>query len=335
MAEIETRAATSESAGLRALLAEVVDYAGVFPPASLSLDEAISNYAAYRRSEDAWMLAAFIIPAKRLSGLEPHTHFFEEAPTFRFSVLPTGGQTGDDMLDALRTDLKAVRRFVDAHRKFVRVEQFEIRLPEEFVNSDVVRVRRFLDSVDKLLEEADVQDANLFVEIPLDEYLRQTLPLLTGAVAIFNRDRAYPEIGRAAVKMRTGGTEADAFPSCEDVAHVITSCRNTNVPFKATAGLHHPVRHHNESVRTRMHGFLNLFGASVLACAHSLDEEAVASILRDEDPSHFTISSDGIDWSHLSASVDAIERARSSLALSFGSCSFMEPVEDLRELGLL
>ena len=44
------------NASLRALLTGVVDYAGLFPPARLPLDEAIRNYARYRQGSDAWML---------------------------------------------------------------------------------------------------------------------------------------------------------------------------------------------------------------------------------------------------------------------------------------
>lgn len=332
MAEIEAKPGVS--AGLRALLSEIVDYAGVFPPAALSLERAIANYARYRRSENAWMLASFILPAKRLDDLEPHMHLFDGPPTLRLSVLPTRGDTGNDLFGTFENDVTSLRDFSGRHKR-VRVEQVEMRLPKEFINTDVVRVRRFLDSIDQVLERADMQQADVFVEIPLNEYLRQTLPLLTGAVAVFNRGRSYPKVGRACVKMRTGGTESDAFPSSEDVAHVIASCRNANVPFKATAGLHHPIRRFDESLQTPMHGFLNVFGAAVLACAHELDEDAIGSVLRDDDPAHFRFSPDGFEWMHLSASVEAIERVRSTLALSFGSCSFMEPVEDLRALGLL
>ena len=56
------------NASLRALLFGVVDYAGLFPPAGLPLDQAIRNYARHRLGPDAWMLGRFVIPAARLSA---------------------------------------------------------------------------------------------------------------------------------------------------------------------------------------------------------------------------------------------------------------------------
>jgi hypothetical protein len=94
-------------------------------------------------------------------------------------------------------------------------------------------------------------------------------------------------------KLRTGGVTADAFPSTEQVAWAIASVRDAGVPLKCTAGLHHPVRHYNESVQTKMHGFLNVFGAGVLAEAKDLSQAQIQSILEDENPEHFTFDENG------------------------------------------
>src|SRR5262245_38924762 len=54
---------------LRALLGGIIDYAGLFPPAQLPLEEAIRNYARYRTEPESWMLGRFVIPATRLKEL--------------------------------------------------------------------------------------------------------------------------------------------------------------------------------------------------------------------------------------------------------------------------
>ena len=50
---------------LRALLEHLIDYAGLFPPAALSMQDAVRNYARYREGEYAWALGPFIVPKER------------------------------------------------------------------------------------------------------------------------------------------------------------------------------------------------------------------------------------------------------------------------------
>jgi hypothetical protein len=105
--------------------------------------------------------------------------------------------------------------------------------------------------------------------------------------------------------------------------------------MKATAGLHHPFHHFDAGLKTSMHGFLNIFAGAALAAAHSLDEAGLQRIIEDEDSSHFTFEADGFRWRDLWCSTAAMTEARRKLALAFGSCSFDEPRDDLRSLGLL
>src|SRR5581483_4489721 len=105
-------------------------------------------------------------------------------------------------------------------------------------------------------------------------------------------------------------------------------------------GLHHPVRsvrpltYAGDSPRAPMHGFLNVFCAAALAY-HGGEQSAVAELLDETDPAALEFTDTGLNWKgrHLSAS--QIHSARREFAHSFGSCSFEEPVSDLRELGLL
>jgi hypothetical protein len=139
---------------------------------------------------------------------------------------------------------------------------------------------------------------------------------------------------RIGIKLRCGGTVAAAFPSVEQVAAVIAACARAGVAFKATAGLHHPVRSYRPEVETKMHGFLNVFGAALLACEHHLDETQIARILEEEDPAAFTFNQDGFRWRDRSLPTARIRELRERVT-SFGSCSFDEPCQDLRDLRIL
>src|SRR5438093_1052355 len=117
-------------ASVRALLANVIDYAGLFPPANLPMEEAIRNYTRYRQEPESWMLGKFICPAARLVELWAyHDELFMLGPPFAFSVLGKGGVTTDEFLANLDLDLKAVSKFSERHRKRVYLDSFEVKLP--------------------------------------------------------------------------------------------------------------------------------------------------------------------------------------------------------------
>ncbi len=230
---------------LRALLEHLIDYAGLFPPAALSMQDAVRNYARYREGEHAWALGRFIVPKERQ----------REVPAeFPLSVL------GVD-----------------------EVKDIEGAKPGAFV---------------------EITDTALL-----------------------------PELKRRGLraKIRTGGLTADAFPSTETVAAFIRACKAEGVPFKATAGLHHPLRcvrpltYEPNAPTGPMHGFINVFLAAALP---DLAEE----ILRETDARSFFFGDDGASWRGYHVDVDALVTMRRTFALSFGSCSFEEPIDDLKEL---
>jgi hypothetical protein len=138
-------------------------------------------------------------------------------------------------------------------------------------------------------------------------------------------------------KLRTGGVKPEAIPAVGDVAGFILACAERRIAFKATAGLHHPVRaphpltYEADAPHAVMHGFLNVFLAAALAWHGDRDIEPV---LAETDPAAFRFD----DWAHWrDRSLDAAQvwDVRQHFAHSFGSCSFDEPVRDLEALGLL
>ena len=87
--------------------------------------------------------------------------------------------------------------------------------------------------------------------------------------------------GRA--KMRTGGVTAEAFPTAAQVLRFLRACTEARVPFKATAGLHHPLRaeyrltYAPDSPRGTMFGFLNVFLTAVLLRHGLSDKDALGA----------------------------------------------------------
>jgi hypothetical protein len=122
-------------------------------------------------------------------------------------------------------------------------------------------------------------------------------------------------------KLRCGGVEPDAYPSVEEVAAFVAAAVDAGVPFKATAGLHHPVRHFNEGAGVMMHGFLNILIAA--AMADKVDRRGLEAIIAQQDPTALSLGDEAL-----------MRRARARF-ISYGSCSFDEPVADLRALGVL
>src|SRR5262249_18447324 len=136
----------------------------------------------------------------------------------------------------------------------------------------------------------------------------------------------------AGFKLRCGGLDAASFPSPKEGATVIAVGCFNGVPLKFSAGLHHPIRRDDSGAHTHMPRFPNIFLARVLCGSRFLQPHPV---LEDEDPNSFSFDADGLRWREYRASVAEIEVARRERVISFGSCSFDEPRDDLRALGLL
>ncbi len=119
------------------------------------------------------------------------------------------------------------------------------------------------------------------------------------------------------------------------IAAAIATCRAIRVPLKATQGLHHPFRHHDPELDTTVHGFINLFVASILAHAHDLPVTLLTEIVAEEEAEAFVFEAEKLGWRDHTASPREIAAARRNMLTSFGSCSFSEPRDDLRNLELI
>lgn len=302
---------TAPTSTARALLRRLVDYAGLFPPAAHSMTDAAAQYAEHLHSRDGWMLGRFVVPLERLDELAgaASPSFEQSAEPWRLSVI-----IGADVAAAG----PRIREFNAAHRSRFVVDVVECRpLPAGSVAKAVGALPGELRS---------------FVELSLIDDPRGMLKEISAAGAW--------------AKVRTGGVTADAFPSAQQLARLIARAAEARVPFKATAGLHHPIAgeypltYAADSPRGRMFGFVNLFAAAVFAQRHAtepahLKQLPLADLLEEQDPDAITIDGDGLRWRNLSANAKQVASARTSLGISFGSCSFTEPADGLRAMRIL
>jgi hypothetical protein len=218
-------------------------------------------------------------------------------PASKLGELPADAPRLSVVLDGGEGDLETV---TDAVADGRAVEFVEARIDPAWIPDTQALVRQKLP------------DVQAFWELPPGRAVR-------GEVA------AVREAG-AGAKIRCGG---ESVPSVEDVAAFVAACRDAGVRFKATAGLHHPIR------LGERHGFLNLLAAAVFAHADGLAEDELAPLLAEEDPAAFTVDAEALQLHGHRADATAIAAAREELFVAYGSCSFDEPVEDLISLGVL
>ncbi|MDX2132876.1 MAG: hypothetical protein SFY69_12570 [Planctomycetota bacterium] len=310
---------------LRTLLTGIVDYAGLFPPAKLSMAHSAEAYNRARMSEDAWMLGRFVCPVSRLgefdaagaqllpgtlatSGYREHAGVSEP---WRLSVLAEG--TPDETLDAIASFNS--RHDADEGGRAI-IDCVEIKVAQAA-------------DIDAWLDEMP-EELLPFFEVPAG--VAGTPTDCRGFVAALAGERA-------AAKIRTGGVIPSAFPTPREVVAFLAACVAAEVPFKATAGLHHPLRgtypltYEPGSQTCGMYGFVNLFLAAAFIRIKGMNDSETAEVLTDDDPSHFAWLDGVVSWKGHGLETGQIAAARERFALSFGSCSFDDPTGDLRRLG--
>jgi hypothetical protein len=287
------------------LLEGIVDYAGLFPPASLPMRPAVETYARHRAGAEAWMLAAFVVPVSRLQEFGDAVRALSDPgdQPWPLSLLLAADPSGD---------LELADAYLRAHRGLGEVVAVEWRPADAASIAEVVA--------------AVPAGAQAFCELPWDRDVKALLAAVRAAGAL--------------AKIRTGGLTEDLVPPVEAVATFLRACHDLDVGLKFTAGLHHPVRARHplsyaaDAPVATMHGFLNAFVAAALIAEGDIDDHTLRSVLRESDPRAFALGVDGsVRWRAHHLDPGAVRRARARFARSFGSCSFDDPVHDLQKLG--
>jgi hypothetical protein len=301
-----------------ALLQNLIDYAGLFPPASLGMLPAVENYEKYLRAEFSWTLGRFIVSASRLSEFRAATDQLRNFAAENTRCWDLSALLGPDVpADFARvSEFNSRQRAGNTSPIEARIESVEVKVTSP---ADVKRISKIICS-----------DMETYFEIPWAELSFTNVRECVRAVAT---------CGRRA-KVRTGGETPDKFPPAETLLELIEACTAAGVAFKATAGLHHPVRSRHrltyqaDSPSGTMHGFLNVFlGAAFVR--FGMDFGVAVEVLNEQAPNAFQFDSNGANWRGRRLSADQIAKARREVSISFGSCSFTEPIDDLRLLHLL
>lgn len=298
----------------RILLEAIVDYAGLFPPASLAMPRAVRNFAHYRAGGTGWMLGRFVCPAARLvefsTAADPLLPRDAGAIPWLLSVTGSGD---------VHADLEAITAFNERHRVCfdecgARVDSYEAKVSSV---ADVVA-----------LHETLPQSLHAWLEVPLTDDTDELVEVIA-------------RVGRFA-KMRTGGTVSDAFPPSSRIVQFLRALLTYNVRAKATAGLHHPLRgayrltYDADAPTCRMFGFLNVLLAAAVMANGGTDELALQA-LEESNPSSLEFTETQLEWrgaeNTVAISRNTLQQVREHMVVSIGSCSFTEPVDESRALG--
>ncbi len=304
---------------LVSLLNGIVDYAGLFPPAGLDMDTVVRNYCEYHQSSQRWMLARLVVPASRLGDFSQAAADFlptDGDPWPISALVPSPGDA--DAFQAAKAAIQELnQKFEQAGRGLAVVDAIETKA------STVEEIDSIATAFDKNIK--------VFVELP---HVDDPMKLLTHLAA-------YSGLY---AKIRTGGVKPEMIPSVAQVATFINRSVAAGVGLKATAGLHHPIRdefdltYEPDSERATMHGFVNVFLAVCFAWEHQLTVEQISEILATPSAERFQFDAAQVVWTDSDGvcrvvGEQTIRDVRESKAVSFGSCSFVEPVQDLQELG--
>ncbi len=296
---------------LRQLLSSIVDYAGLFPPAQLGLSEAVMIYDRAQSSPHSWMLDRFVLPISRLHELAALQPNFDEtagsAKRWSLSVILSKNWAAElELIHQINTS-------TSEHRNQFKIQALE---SADLSPGEIQQVCRHLSA-----------SITPFFEIPFDADLASYLTVLQ-------------ETGSAA-KLRTGGITSAAFPDSTQLSQRILALANAQIPFKATAGLHHPLRgnyrltYQPNSTATTMHGFLNVAMLAALAYHQNISPDEAVAILEEQSICSFRFTDTQLGWRDRVLSLEAIQRSRQQFFRSFGSCSIQEPIDDLYQYKLL
>ena len=274
------------------------------------MEDMVSAWVHGLSSEQDWMLGRVIVPVDRLDEFEQVSK----------SLIPSGDDEEPWVISALVSlspqssldqQVERIRMFNECHAS--EGKGGAVIDVVEVPGSDAVAIDAMLDQLP--------EEVFPFFELPADGDIRGMLAVLVGS--------------DAGAKIRTGGMNPEFYPTTEQLSNFILQCARADVPFKATAGMHHPLCNHNKDIGVMQFGFLNVFLAGLLASTGEESIEVITSILTRSNLAGIEFGDEGIEVDGSMLGLDVVEDARIAFSLSFGSCSIDEPVADLVRLGLL
>jgi hypothetical protein len=281
----------------------LVDYAGLYPPASLDLERVVVNYGRYRASDDAWLLNRLILPADRLDRA---ARLAAEQGASTEDAWPVSALVGG------MEEAESHRQSVAAHGtgSCLRVQAIETAA----------------SSTDEIAAVAALWPDHFerYVEVPVEPEPRPLLEALAAA--------------GCSAKVRTGGVTPDKIISPFDLARFLLRAHEAGVRLKATAGLHHAIRgeraltYEDDSPVAPLHGFVNLVFAAALVVSGKIDQTHTEALLDDDRADVFRFGGRAGSWLNAVVTYGEFAHGRQRLLASIGSCSFEEPVSELKAI---
>ena len=313
------------------LFQSLVDYAGLFPPAGLPLRETLQNYVTYVGGSDSPMLGRLILPVTQLQAAEEMLRSMHLPHSVPVSCLIAKSVTIAESRTRLGEAVGIIAALRDDPKALIDPQVIEMALPEEVTDGiGELELGGYIHQLQAIMDDVDLT-LPVFLEPTLSGESLWLADSLTSVLDAHNHAGYEPRLGW---KLRCGGLTKEAFPSSETLSRFIIAAARHGVPLKATAGLHHPFPIIDPATGARMHGFVNLIAATACAIRYPSDRQPVVEILNEDDPKAFLIGDLGLHWRDHMFSLDRLKKVRADGLLSFGSCSFDEPRDDLRTHGI-
>lgn len=314
---------------LNIFMLRLLDYAGLFPPTTLSLQNSLMNFAEYRHHNQKDWLGKFILPVKKIdetiSLLSNQNIFSSFGNKAQFSVILSNCETLSEFQSYLQNDLTSINRLIKKFGEFIDIQSFEILPPKEVFSSGKTNsMRDFLFDLSENFIENNIK-ADFYCELPFSENLDEY-------VTIIKRHNKNISKFQFSVKIRTGGVTPQQIPSSKEIINAILLFAEHKLPLKATAGLHVPVPNDNPHVGARLHGFLNIFSCLLLCYdEQKLNSQELEKIITTYSYPDFKFSETGLHVGDRFISNENMLKLRKHYIKSFGTCSFIEPIEHLHE----
>ncbi|MCZ7532012.1 MAG: hypothetical protein M5U23_01135 [Acidimicrobiia bacterium] len=290
--------------------AALVDYGGVFPPASLSVGDAVAGYREARASEASWVVGRFLIRASQLEELAAvaqATMVAGEVPWEVSATFDLDAPQSADLAAAFHAEMEPA----------MTVSAAEARIIDPTIDG----IERLFTTVGSISP-----DVVAFLEVTPSANIEGQVRSIADVIKRAGR------VGGA--KLRCGGATSDLFPTAEELAVFIKSCVDAGLPYKATAGLHQPVRHFDEALSIYRHGFLNMLMATA-AAADGAGLGTIIEIVSETDRTAFAISPAFATWRDITMPGSALRRVRQNLFIAYDATDFDEPISALRDMNLL
>ena len=318
------------------LLSGIIDFAGTFPPAALSVEKSWKKAAEFfGKAAHPWLVRRLVFALKDLTPLttEQLKSWGIEGGNWLVSALGRAPEAEDfgSFLKAVEWDLREIDRFNERHWDSsvrVGVVLYEGKLPESLFVGGGDLLRTGLPQVlDRFLRLKHLK-VDSFWEVSWDKLTMKRLEEVALTLTEWLEGEDSPS-HKTGLKFRTGGAYV---PTPEQLASAILATTSHRLRFKATQGLHHPIS------TKGAYGFVNLFAALSLAQAYGADEFPLTSIqecLTDDVAKNFSFSDTAFKWKNHELTLDDLETARRLHAATFGSCSAEEPDQFLtKELSI-